>query len=346
MKIFSARIIDNAFNLPRVEKVWCATLAPVLLGVLVAGWALLVPWTQRVNYQTLAVDALSEEIRVLGLGTSHLDVMLDPKGFEAPMMNLPQDIGSYVCLEAVLAAHLDRVPNLELVLVEMDIVPLMYDTLDVYGGHYAKFLDLDPDLDVLAQPWSRKLRLRWERALSYSRWTGPLVARRKLAPARIRDDLREARDGPRWPLDAGHRGIDTRLTPENDGAAIVAIHAEQGSLDYVERNLQALRRILQRLIDRRVAVVLVRLPHHHTYWENRPASWDNAYASALDQIMLEFGPRGVLYWDFEKRPTYPDEEFRDGDHLNVHGAKRFTKMLNQRVQERLGSLRSGASQGM
>jgi hypothetical protein len=313
--------------------------------VLVAGWALLAPWTQRVTYQTLAVDALSKETRVLGLGTSHLDVMVDPKRIDVPMMNLPQDIGSYVCLEAVLAGNLGRLPNLELVLVEMDIVPLLYDTLPVYKSDYTKFLDLEPDLQQLREPWHRKLRLYWERALVYSRWTGPLVAREKLAPSHILAARKEARDGPAWPLEAGHRGIDTQMTSSNDGAAIVAIHTREGSLEHVDRNLEALLRILRRLRERGVAVVLVRFPHHHTYWEVRPATWDAAHARALEAVSKVPDLQGIPYWDFERSPSYPDAEFRDGDHLNVRGAKRFAEMLNRRILELLDSKRSSTEPG-
>ncbi len=147
MSIFTTERIARLLALARARKAWLGASALVFLLVSLGAWALLAPWTAQENYRTLAVAALSEETRVLVFGTSHVDVMLDPRRIDVPAMNLSADICSYVCLESIVAGHVDRLPGLELVLVEADIVSLIYDTFETYGGDHRRFLDLAPSLE-------------------------------------------------------------------------------------------------------------------------------------------------------------------------------------------------------
>ncbi len=126
------------------------------------------------------------------------------------------------------------------------------------------------------------------------------------------------------------------MTAENDGEEILAIHAQEASLENVDRNLEALIRLLRFLRERDLQVVLIRFPHHRGYWENRPPSWDAAYQRALDRVWQEFGRDAFPFWDFERVPVFSDEEFRDGDHLNAKGSERFSAIVNDRVLEALG----------
>ncbi len=344
MAVFTRERIAGMVSEARAQRGRLAASGLVFLGILVAAWALLAPWTARENYRTLAVAALSEETRVLVLGTSHVDMGLDPRRIEVPAMNLSADICDFVCLEAVVAGHVDRLPGLELVLLEVDVVSLIYDTFATYQGDHRNFLDLAPSIDALRESWGRKARLRWDRALLYSSWVGPFLARQKFAPREILRAWREKREGPRQPLLAGHRSFDKVMTEENDGKAILAIHAEEGSLANVDRNVEALIRTLRFLRERDVGVVLVRFPHHRSYWENRPQSWDATYQRALGRVWREFGRDAFSYWDFERIPVFSDDEFRDGDHLNAKGSERFSAVVNGRVLEALPVRGSGGGQ--
>lgn len=297
-----------------------------LAAVAVSAWFLLSPWTSRPTYQTLAVAELGEETLVVALGSSHVHVTIDPELIGVPFTNLSGDACNHVAMEAVLAGNVRRVPNLRAVLLELDIVPLTYDTIDVYQGDYRRLLDLQPDLDVLAEPPARKLALRWQAALTRSALLGPFLARDKLAPVSVA----ERRKGPSEPLLPGRRRFTSVMTPERDGAARLAVHAREGSLANVPKNRAALARTIAFLLERGIHPVLVRLPHHESYWSARPASWDDAYERTLSELRARFGD-ALAVWDLERLPGLRDEHFFDGDHLNQAGAVLLAAELDARL---------------
>ena len=97
-------------------------------------------------------------------------------------------------------------------------------------------------------------------------------------------------------------------------------------------NHEALVRMAQRVLDRNIQVVLIRMPTHETYRDNRPDEWLQAYDQQLKDLQTRFADKGVVFWNLEEDNRLTDEDFFDGDHLNAGGAAKFARILDQMIQ--------------
>jgi hypothetical protein len=327
------------------------TVATTLAAVLAASWLVLRPWTQRTNHMLLAVESLTPATEVLVLGTSHVDCAIDPRGVDAPLVNLSGIATNYVCLEGVCRAHLDGLSDLRLVVIEADIFPLRYDTLAALQGDYTRLLDLAPLISALEVGWREKLKLWKGRQLLYGAATAPFMARDKFAPQVVLTRLQRRSFKPaidvcgtgEAEISAGFRAFEQVMSSENDGSVKVATHENESSKNVaanVAANTEALTRIIQFVLDRGLTVVLLRLPHHATYREARPAEMNQQYDEAIQAIETRFAPmiadERLQIWEMEAAKKLTDQDYYDGDHLNRSGAQKFTRQFNERLNAALG----------
>lgn len=334
-KLFTLERIDHAVAMSRPYRRWWMLIVLTLLGVLFLSWLVLSKWTQYYSFETLAVEALSDETEIVVLGSSHVHIMTNPESFERPLMNLSADACNYKCMDAVLRGNIERVPNLRAVVVELDIVPLVYDTIHVYKGDNERLLDLQPSLADLDEDWSRKARLYWQRFFEYSPLSGPFISRNKVSPNVVRDRLRYGRHHGEEQIAPGHLILTTVMTEDRDGDDRLEVHEREGTLDQVDESIAALLRIIEYARVRDLQVVLLRYPHHRTYWEQRPASWDAEYDRALATVRQRFSGSEVEVWDLEKVEGFSDDDYFDGDHLNARGTEKLGEILNLKFNDLL-----------
>jgi hypothetical protein len=99
------------------------------------------------------------------------------------------------------------------------------------------------------------------------------------------------------------------------------------------------------LSRRGIQVVLMRLPHHPTYWKHEPPLLRSQYEQALDSVRAAFpGERQPAVWDLGRTRGFSDAEFLDVDHLNTNGARKVAPLLNARLRT-LDALHQSATTG-
>jgi len=308
-------------------------LAAAAALTLVGCWLLLRPWTARRSQATEAARLLSPDTQVLALGTSHVWA-LDPRRIDLAYVGLTAPICNYLCLEGALAGHLEQLQGLEVLLLELDMVPLEFDSFRSYQSDYSPFLDMLPSVLRLHAPWTLKYTLWRERLLKHEPWLAPFFSLRKPTLKNL------ARGDRNWDEEEGqitlpgYINFDSIMTPENDGRFKVESHGREieGVTQRIrDANRDALQRILAAALARGVQPVLVRFPHHASYWEAQPPAWEVAVEQAYAAVQERFGAR-VPFWDYGSSPEAPAELFRNGDHLNDQGAGLFTPLLMARVE--------------
>ena len=121
------------------------------LGATAVTVVLALPWVSpRTTLATKAVEALSAETEVLFVGTSHVFAGIRPDQYSRQEMTLTAPVINYALMEEALAKHLPRLTGLRYLVLELDIVPIRYDTLRVYGGRNSPLRDIG--LDYVDRP--------------------------------------------------------------------------------------------------------------------------------------------------------------------------------------------------
>ena len=325
--IFNFEPLARAWRLPLNEKLRIALLAAVFAGIVHAGATLLPADRAEPNHRTAAVAALDDQTRVLVLGSSHVRSGVNPAWLSMPAMNLAVSSANYQVLDLVLDANLDRAPHVELALIELDIWLLLSDTLREYGRDLSLLYDMGVPSDRLAASAPQRAALAWRR-LFHDGYAAPLVSRRKWTPAGLLAERNAA------PVTPGFASSVRRIVPSGDGHRTLAYFQRKTevSLDVqLRRNLAALERVIDTLHAHGCRVVLVRTPHHDSYWAHRDPAYDQAEAVALAALRERLGGRMPAVWDFSRLPGLDAGHFKDANHLNHAGAATFTAVLDAKI---------------
>lgn len=327
--------------LPRREKWWHATLLATAVLVALGGCALLKRIYQlppEVNFTSGAVEALSPRTQVLACGSSHFLAGMWPTRYSMPLMNLTTGGLNFVCIEALLNHHLPHLPGLKVVVIEVDDVPLITNTITARSGDLRDFLDLGlSPFEIPARSRKEKIGVLGSAYLSPI-FNLPRVTPHDLAPMFAPDDaLPSTSDDARWSqwlpgfcaimkrMDAGYDPR-PRMTEINNN---LAFEGEQT----VTTNTQALLRSIDGLRARRIKVVLLRLPKSSYYWKLRSKSLQISYDRLLAQLQQRYGgDSGVMRRDLTRDPEFSNRDFVDANHMNIYGAMKVAHRLDPQLR--------------
>lgn len=314
----------------------------VLFGALAAALCMcvlvLAAWTRETNHRRQAVAALGPATRVIVIGSSHVFSSIAPELMRVSSMNLAAPVCSYVCAEGILLGNLHRVPALEALVIELDVVAAFYDTLRAYQGDNRQLLDLDPAILDMQLSAGDKYAL-WRDQLLERSPLGPLFRFGKLTPREIVSRIRQERRSEDAVVAPGYANGHELMPPEDDGPARARRHVrEAAGLPELQRNEAALRRMLQLAVSRRLKLALVRLPHHPGYWAALPPEWQREMRALQGRIRRDFP--GIEYWDYGEPPELGNADYRNGDHLNDQAARRFTAIFDEQLTNWLAKPRA------
>lgn len=324
---FNFRHIAAYCTLPRRTRIWHLVLVCGFFLVLVCGTQVL-RWSGGGDpapvepYMSLA----DERMEVLFVGTSHFGYGIDPRLYSPNGMNITAGALNYECMEIILGKHLDQSMNLRVLVIEAGIVPLRVDTMTRLEEDYRSLYRIGLDtFDLPLGLYRRSMQWLKESWLFYpvyfmDRWSPSLL----VWGSRPLGGEGEGRMDTR-----GFTPLERVISNQNDGRAVVEHHRlDHLRLDHSAVNLPALLRIVQMAADRHVPVVFIRMPHHASYVENRPAAWETQYQEMLATVRGVVRPEQWIYLDWEQRDEFLESHFADGDHLNVDGVRLLRDLLD------------------
>lgn len=287
-------------------------------------------WTAETNHRVQAVAALGPQTRAVVAGSSHVFATLNPERSHVPTMNLAAPVCSYVCIEAIVRGNLPKLPGLQALIIELDVVPAYYDTLHAYHGDYRQFLELDPAIGSMPIGVYQKFELLRDRALERS-FMGPLFRFGKLTPKEVIERSRGTRPVEDAVVGPGYANGPETMPPNDDGVARVARHVrESRGLAELPRNEAALRRLIELSRARGLKLALMRFPHHPSYWQALPAEWQAGLDGLLERLQRDY-PGELPFWDFGVLPELAEADYRNGDHINDGATARVTALFEERL---------------
>lgn len=342
MSIFSFELLRDVRRAVRPHRGFIAALLALFAATLVLCSLWLGRWTEQTNHRRQALAALGPDTRVLVAGSSHVFASVNPGLLSIPTMNLAAPVCSYVCIEAIVRGNLPKVPGLEALVIELDVVPAFYDTLAAYRGDYRQFLELDPDIGSMPVEPFAKYELWRDRSLERSP-IGPLLRFGKLTPAEVMSRARGERAVEDPIIGPGYSNGPESMPPDDDGPARVARHLREArGLAELPKNEAALRRLIELARSRQLKLALMRFPHHPGYWRALPADWQASLDALLARLEADY-PGAFVFWDFGELRQLGEGDYRNGDHVNHAAAERVTALFEQRLRELLGSEQSARS---
>ncbi|MDQ3813518.1 MAG: hypothetical protein M3347_06155 [Armatimonadota bacterium] len=335
--IFNFDHFQGYARLPRTEKRWHLALACSFL--LVALLCRSIPERVYGKYgckqetiSTAAIAALSERTEVLFIGTSHILFAIRPERYSMNVMNLGSPGLSYAGAERLLAKHLERVPNLKVAVIEFDETPLIANTIPSFWLKDPRlFLELGLSPTELPPDNALEKLQAVSNSVLYPIFTLP-----RMTPQGWKSKPINMFQRPPKGFAPGYLYVDVVMSQEQNPLVLEAFRKmEHRAKDQhvVESNLQALQRTIDMLRGRGVTVVLMHLPHHRSYWNERPAILAARWNQLETCIRTRYGKApGVLIWDWSQAPAFETHDFCDNHHLNVVGANRLARLLDGKLR--------------
>jgi lysophospholipase L1-like esterase len=284
-----------------------------------------------------AVASLSNRTQVLFLGSSHVLFGIRPQRYSVGAMNLAATWLDYSCVRSVVEKHLPRVPNVKVVVIEYDELPLVCDLVPVMIGtndpRALGELELTP-LEFPADGLAERL------GVLRAAWTYPLTVLPRVTPLGWTN-----RTNSCSPLYHPSRGFapgffyaDWVTPPSYDFRVFFAALTSAAQNErVVQRNLRALEETIALLRRRGVTVVLLRLPHSREYASRRPPIVAARWRQLQERLRaLSQRDERLLLLDWGEKGGFQPADFCDDNHLNVFGADKLARLLDARLRALCG----------
>lgn len=301
-------------------------LLPIAIVVLLLEYDLrLVDNSYRFKKRNL--EAHLAEMEVVVLGSSHDYKAFDPAYFSLKGFNLANASQSLYYDREILKKYLDQMPRLKLVVISLSYFTMGFQLSDYheywrcffYENTYGIPLE-NPALRYNIRRLSYYLLYGTEESLSYVRNGFWKDLSKEISP---RGAFIEALD----PM-AKHK----KAIGQEQGRDRVLLHNSIFHLRHVEGNTCVLEELIRTIQSRGVAVVLLTTPVYRTYSEHMsPGIWKitQDVISRLSELYH------IPYFNYLKDPRLSKEDFEDNDHLNVSGARKFSKIIEQELIQRI-----------
>lgn len=101
------------------------------------------------------------------------------------------------------------------------------------------------------------------------------------------------------------------------------------SLPYYKGYIKELGNIIEYCKNNNIQIILLTSPTYYTYSENLNVKQLSLMNHLLDS--LSKNNQNVFRADYLKDENFKQEDFYDGDHLRLQGAKKFTEILNHKL---------------
>jgi hypothetical protein len=275
------------------------------------------------EHQTLPRVWNASQAKVLFLGTSHTYEAIDPAAFDRPIGRLTFPGVDLELSATALLGHIDRWPQLEMVVIEVDDFSLLtdrmaysYSDLQQIVGELHLWSTSLPNRAPIGERWLWKINNLFD-----GKGTPGLYWRRRPTLDRILNP--EESDAPFVRPKPEDRAAPI-LTEKKGATKVKFVHAR--ITGPAEPNLTALEKLVSHLTRRNIGVVLISYPLHEVYEHARPEIWEEVLEEALLRASLAAGQE-VLWLDHRFSHGMGDDAFMDVDHLNETGAAQFSARL-------------------
>jgi len=273
------------------------------------------------NTKRAFLEQQLDSVEVLVLGSSHAYFGIDPQCLSLRAFNLAFTSQSLYYDTRLVRRYLDRMPRLQLVLVETNYYNLwqqIADGKELWRDYFYYHF------------WGIRYRaLAWFdlRMVSYIALYSPDVT---LQYARRNFNVNPERDAPPTGFGWGPKDTITILAAIGDswGRARAQLHNAAINTPELPEHIADLDSMLEELGRRHIRVVFVTLPVLDCYSRYLSPAINLRNVQAIDILCSKHGCRRADYL-FDMR--FVASDFLDADHLNFRGAQKFSRILNHDI---------------
>jgi len=329
--MLNSEVLADKRSMTRLSLRLAAFLLPLLLT-----WAVVEWWTARIptTYSTKRerLNAMSDRIDTLILGSSSAYFGIAPKELSGTAYNLADVSQTLYYDDQLLTRVLPRLPRLRRVIIPINYISIFFELNDSFEPWRQYFYE---------QAWSIP-PMRFQDRIDIRLWSRVAL----FTPATVvgmRPSLRSLARGalilPNAPVVMDDRGWFNKVPADNNPARLneaaaanrlAQHHAKEMNAAYEQPNLAYLNHMLSLLDKRHIQCVLITLPVWKTYRQGMRADLWSRTQNHIQDLEKTWG---VRYLSFLDVPQLEEADFLDVDHLDPRGAIRFTKILNQALQD-------------
>lgn len=334
LSIFNFEQVLAIWQSPRRIKGWALFLLAGMFGCVFLCSSFLAVVFNDAPLKALKLPSPDTEVLLLG-NSQYRGIVSAP--FSRPFHNAALPGSDYVIQEAIFNAHLRHAPNLKVVLLGFDNIPLRVTGISNRKGDFSDILDC-------GVPWHEipdvPLAERLEFGISYYPWLKPLLIGPKLDMDAVESLLFDPVDAatlpPLTPPDNfdPSKAIPPFTASPGSGAKKMGYYtkhlARQNNLD---KNHAALLRIVETCRDRGLQLILLRGPTTKEFRETRSAAWDQELDQLYQDIAEAYGGNNPPLWNDDQNEDFPIYLFDDPNHLNAQGFLRYSQLLNMHLEK-------------
>jgi hypothetical protein len=277
-----------------------------------------------------AIEKQHDQIEILSLGSSNGFFGINPAYFSRPGYNLGYNAQSPFYDYHLLVKYIDEMPNLKVVVLPAILFTMGTDLTKTsqdwrmyfYRQYFGLPMESDADkiipYDLITEPKTfSKIALYGSNLYSfYSHDFKDVV------------DCDPASTGWYDSSDAKPAKLE-----DKNGEISAKAHNEAVNIALFKKNLSYWRRIADILRERKIKLVVVRLPAHVTYYSNLDPDIITKFTGALTKFAEE---NHIKYVDYTKDKRFALEDFTFMvDHMNPRGAAKFTTLFDREVLQPL-----------
>lgn len=260
-----------------------------------------------------------DSVEILVLGSSQAFYGIDPDYFTLPAFNLGCISQELFYDRELTLRYLPKMPMLKFVIINISYFSFGYSVTDgteawrVY--YYSQFWGID-------HPGEDRMDLkRYSKFFLYT----PNTSLTYLLNG-FDVNLNENQSIKGFYRD-GTIGVFPAIS-DSTGYRRVKLHENYYSEDRVQENQENLELLVKGLRNRGVEVLIITPPVQPTYYKFADRSKIERNSKIIKMICTKYN---CIYHDYFTDQRFKPEDFTDNDHLNFHGAVKFTGILNEMI---------------
>jgi hypothetical protein len=270
------------------------------------------------------LERQTQDVEVLVLGSSHAYYDVLPGLLGRPAFNLADVSQSFFYDRALLKKYLGQMPSLQLVVLPVSYFSLGYQLDDGVerwrSYYYYKFYGLHH------RDWRQDWNVR--NFSDYFLCNEQLGGTRNVFFGKIKDVSADYDPSGGWTNRVANKAGEKPLSLSESAQVALKRHHDLMKSQHVQENVTILEDIIRELKVRGIKLVLVTPPVTRYYSDGMNAGQYQQMQDILKRLSSNYG---VNYFNYGFDSKFSDEDYYDSDHLNLHGARKFSLLLKADV---------------
>jgi len=321
--------------LPLREYLWVALLAAgfALTFVCAALWLRQAFPSRPLQF---TANCTEEKTEALILGDSQLTAIL-PKNLDVPVQNRALPGSDYEIQNLIFQAMLPKMPELKVLVLGFDNLALLTPSIQKRAGDYSDYYRMGVPVGGLPRV---SFYDELQAAVRHQRWLKSML----IGPKYTITWPKKTAQAPVEPPPARSPAPGYQYLPEQGAEKANSYHKSlrPKGRNNEENNLRAFTQILETCKARGIFVALLRPPVSRSYFEARPAEWDEQMGRLHTLVTSILPPEQFAVWDEQTGLACRDEDMLDPNHTHPLRYTQYTANIGERLRAVLPSSRAAS----